>query len=288
MAATINVGETFGNEATVSADSTSASRTWVVFKWDLTGGGDFEAITEEDAIDAVGVEVGDAHPRYADALCVNVSARQRDGIEHWDVTASYETPDPDEAAEDATDDDFDAFMSQSQNDSPDNPLKPQYSGSIQFTEEYSPKDLDGKWFKNSAGDPLATILPVLVPIQIRTTTVNVATEPDLSQAGTADGYELLQGVSFEEAWHKSGRAYYRATFVVATHPNRKWAETIVYDAGYRQIIAGKKVNIKDPITNQDLNSLSFLDGNGKLLAATAEPKELKFRVYREGTIGPFF
>jgi len=288
MAATVNVGEMFGSDASVSEDSTEATRNWQVFKWDLAGGGDFETMAEDDVSAAVSVAIGDPHPSYPDGLCDSVSARLRDGMEVWDVTASYATPDPNEAEEDATDDDFDAFMSQSQVDADDNPIGPEYSGSTQYIEEYSPKDLEGKPFKNSAGDPLATLLPTLVPLAIRRITVNKDSEPDLSQVGTADGYDLLNGISFEQKWHKSGRRYFRVTYEVATHPLRPWVPTIVYDAGYRQVIDGKKLAIKDPDTGQDLNSLSFLDGNGKLLAPTAEPHELEFKVYQEGTIGPFF
>jgi hypothetical protein len=281
------IREQFRRDATKSADNVVFERGWTVWK-ETTG---IIVPSEVDEIFTAmngTVQVGSAYPLLGGLKCVEVRPSSRDDIEIWDVSARYEVP-----KAETPPDSFSEFMQQAQNNSPENPFGPEFSGGGQTVEEYRVRDLDGRLFVNSAKQPFRNLVPIPVTIQVDRVTVSQANRANTANQGRADGRRLLASVSYQSAEHVNKQngvrtRYYKNTFEVWTHPDRDWARVEVIDAGFKQIKNGKLITIVDPDTKEPYSEESLLDGNGQLLGAGGNPQTIEFRIRNEGPLGvPF-
>ncbi|RIK82872.1 MAG: hypothetical protein DCC68_04990 [Planctomycetota bacterium] len=281
------IREQFRRDATKSADNVVFERGWTV--WKETSGVIVASEADEIFTAMNGtVQVGSAYPSLGGLKCVEVRPSSRDDIEIWDVSARYEIP-----KAETPPDSFSQFMSQSQNNSPENPFGPEFSGGGQTVEEYRVRDLDGRLFVNSAKQPFRNLVPIPVTIQVDRVTVSQANPANTANQGRADGRRLLASVSYQSAEHVNKQTgvrtrYYKNTYEVWTHPDRDWARVEVIDAGFKQIKNGKLVTIVDPATKEPYSEESLLNGAGGLLGAGADPQTIEFRIRNEGALGvPF-
>ncbi len=281
------IREQFRRDATKSADNVIFERGWTV--WQESSGAIVASEADEifAALEST-VQIGSTYPSLGGLKCVEVRPSCRDDVEIWDVSARYEIP-----KEETPPDSFDDFMQQSQQNSPENPFGPEFSGGGQTVEEYRVRDLDGMLFVNSAKQPFRNLIPIPVTIQVDRVTVNERNPANTANQGRAEGRRLLASVSYQSAEHVNKETgvrtrYYKNTYEVWTHPDRDWARVEVIDAGFKQIKNGKLVTIVDPDTKEPYSEESLLNGNGVLLDAGADPHTIEFRIRQEGPLGvPF-
>lgn len=202
----------------------------------------------------------------------------------YEVTGEYTVPDTPPVP-----DDFDNYLGQSQSQrSPTNPHGAKFSLSVMIVEEYDFRDLKGRWFVNSAGDPLAQLIPIPVTIEVRRVTLNRRELPDTGQVGMASGHNLFADVQAEADLHVNKTTgvytpYYVVSYEMWTHTRRPWVPTIVWDAGYNEIKNGELVPIVNPKTKQPYNSIRLLNGSGqKLPDGVQNAYPLEFYVREEG------
>lgn len=298
MPATIKINELHRQRAEVSVNGGRGGRTergfqtaWRVFKSD---NGRPLAFTATEALDAVAAQ----HPfneTFAGLPGVRLLklAPQEEAPNIFVVTGDYGVPDePDQP------DDFDQFLAQSQSQrSSQNPNGAELSASVYVIEEYDYQDLKGNWFTNSAGDPLQTLIPIPVNIKVRRVTLNMRRLPDDDQVGMADGRNLFFNVESQSQLHVDREnaiytPYWRVTYEMWIHTRRDWVPTIVWDAGYNQVLPDENGDpqlkpIVDPKTKQPYNTIRFLNGAGQAIPPPQPPNKiqphpLKFYVRREG------
>lgn len=299
MATVTYVRERSGWAGSVTNDASSYERSWFVYR--KTDG----VIVSLDFDDVYGIIV----PTYA-SLSATVSElagvecsaidirHQDDGSEVWVASATYETP---QAGSEPIPNDFNEFMSRSQNNSANEPFRPRFSGGGMVVTEAVWTDLDGDAIVNSAGDPFENQLTRDVTIQVDRVTVNEREKADTSAIGKCEGRRLLANATYEDLDHvdKSDGVttrYYRNTYEVWTHPYQEWTPTIVMDRGYRELrivfdennnAEFKLLPIRDK-WGEPINKPAPLDGAGQALAPKDKPKMLRFRLREAGPLNiPF-
>lgn len=293
--ATVNyIRERSGWSGEVRDDARSYSRSWYVFR---KVDGVMTAIDFDDAYDLIVpsyASIGATVAEIDGVECVSIEPQhQDDGSEVWVVTARYESP---SAGEEEQPDNFNEFMSRSQNDSQNEAFGPRRSGGGQVIEEYFEEDLDGQPILNSAGDPFDEPLSQPVTIQVDSVTVNERTAPDTSRIGMADGYRLLANITYSESEHVNRTTgvrtrYFVNTYEVWTHPYREWKWAKVLDRGYREKVRENGVTtlvvIRDEF-GEPVNTPALLDISGAQVPPGGQPHTLLFRVRNEGPLNvPF-
>lgn len=235
-----------------------------------------------------GVDVGSSFPNLPGVRCHDISFATPDEIFTNVVVARYKVPDTV-----VRPNDFSKFIEESQQNDPNNPLRPKFSGGVNLVEEFVWKDLTGKWLKNSANDPIDPPPTQVVAIQVRRVTVSEKEEPDTSKVWTAEGRKLYADCSYTESDHVNKQTgvstrYFEVSYEVWTHPIRDWTPTVYYDAGYNELVnengARKKRPIVNPETNSPFNSIQFLDRMGRWLGPDKDPLPIEFLLIRDGTL----
>jgi hypothetical protein len=221
---------------------------------------------------------------------------QDDGSEVWIASATYETP---QAGSEPIPDSFDEFMSRSQNNSPNEPFRPRFSGGGMVVTEAVWEDLDGEPIVNGAGDCFENQLTREVTIQVDRVTVNERDKANTADIGKCEGRRLLANVTYEDLDHvdKSDGVttrYYRNTYEVWTHPYTNWTPTVVMNRGYREQIfvvddqgAGlRMMPIRDK-WGEPVNKPVPLNGAFEMPPG-GTPEMLNFRLREEGPLNvPF-
>lgn len=299
MATVTYVRERGGWAGEEGDDASSYERSWYVYR--KTDG----VMVSLDFDDVYGIIV----PAYAShgatvsempgVECNLIGIRhQDDGSEVWIATASYRSP---TVGSEPIPNDFDTFMSRSQNNSPNEPFRPRFSGGGMVVTEAVWEDLDGEAIVNSAGDPFENQLTRDVTVQVDRVTVNERDKANTAAIGKCEGRRLLANATYEDLDHvdKSDGVttrYYRNTYEVWTHPYQNWTPTIVMDRGYRELrIVFDENNNPEfkllPIRDkwgEPVNKPVPLDEAGQALAPKAKPRMLRFRLREEGPLNvPF-
>lgn len=179
---------------------------------------------------------------------------------------------------------------------PNNPLNNpvRYSGSFVTLQLGLFKDLDGKNFQNSAGDPFEPAIegtayhPVLVAERNESTMgfgqamqyVNKVNSDSFKGAGPRT--ILCRQISFtpQSYTNSSGTpvTYYSYRYEFEFNEDG-WIPLELADMGFSELKNGKKT----PIMRQgmEVNTMQFLKPNGQAAGQNEPPNFLKFRVYRE-------
>jgi len=254
----------------------------------------------DEVIAEVGIDFGDTYPGMDGVECYDIEGEEDETSFRWIVTVRYQTPDANDASDD-TPNDFDEFISQSQQQPQDpdtNMIGPKFSYGTTTVEEWREKDLDGQYFINSAKDPFQNTPPIPVTIQIERVTLNEARKPNTSKQGTAAGRKLLAGIQGEAAIHVNRTTgvrtrYYVTTYEVWIHPSHDWAFVELIDRGFNYLttVNGQKVKRAirlGPEKNEPQQPVN-LDGAGGILSTTAtNPQTKTFRIRPVGSLGvPF-
>lgn len=292
MATQFHFDETYHAEVQAADDRVGTRQGWRAWFYDDVTGL-MVTSTRKQILDAfkaaASINLGTPDAEFTAAVCNSIVARRMDKLEAFEIEATFETKDGTEEPPDS----FEEFMSQSQNDSPDNPHGPEYSQDGQFMDEYRHEDLDGEKWINGAKDPLQNIPPIPVTIVIDRVSFNQRDKADASQQGIADGRKWLYAVKSEMRLHRNKQTgkmtkYYRVSYEIWTHTARDWAKVKLINVGYREIVDGEYRAITVGEERSPIQAPANLDKQGKQLPAGAEPQFLDFRVLREGALNvPF-
>lgn len=289
MPATITVVERTRRRGEVRNDTRTYERLWYVWKRD---NGPLLPMDIGEVFTAMQpyAQLGSSFPGLSGVKLVGLEPELEDDSERWVVTGHYEIPEKEEPP-----DDIDDFMQQSQDDNPENPFGPKFSGGVTIVEESVTQDRDNNPCVNSAGDPFETPLTMPITIQVDRVTVNEREKPDTSRVGTCQGRKLYADCQYQSAEHVNKETgtrttYYQNTYEVWKHPLRDWSPTLVLDRGFRMITqvvddttgpGGKMV--AEPVRDQwgePVQAPVPLDGAGKPAAPPpmGQPFYLRFKL----------
>jgi len=229
-------------------------------------------------VDHTGIQRGTLFPGDSTCYCKGIGTeRESDDGTVWIVTVKYGTAD-----------------SNSSGGGGDQSLAPwRRKAKVKWSHVNVPQNvlwtIDGKMIANSCGDPFAEPVTRDSAHAVLTVTQNelMYDEPTaLGYINTVNANTWLGGkagtlkcLTFEgekqedENWGQ----YWTVNFSAEYNPDPGGWDTVILDAGYRQLVKGAKYNIM--VNGVPVNSPVPLNGKGQPISTGGQPYWLSFRLY---------